>query len=106
LFVLSMRMSRIKGAVPMRDIYVKTHEAWKVGTPAVRTEPMDPGYHTATGFYVTRIVDVPETVSEAQAVFMFNSCYVAGHTVQWTKLHKGQPVRGEGFAWAPVGAGA
>jgi len=87
----------------MRDIYVKTHGSWKAGTPAVRTEPMEPGYHTATGFYVTRILDVPEAVSDALAVFTFNSCYVAGHTVQWTKLHKGEAVRGEGYAWAPVG---
>jgi len=86
----------------MRDIYVKTHKSWSVDKGAVRTEPMDPGYYAATGFYVTRIVDVPETVSEAQAVFMFNSCFVAGHTVQWSKLHKGQAVRGEGYAWAPV----
>jgi len=90
----------------MRDIYVKTNKSWPVDKGAVRTEPTDPGYHTETGFYVTRILDVPETVSEALAVFTFNSCYVAGHTVQWTKLHKGQAVRGEGYAWAPVGAGA
>ena len=89
----------------MRDIYLKSYVLWPVGSPAVRTEPAQPGYHTVgklEGYSIAKIVDVPESVSDHRAVFTFNSCAVIGHTVRWEQLQKGQPVRGQGVAWEPV----
>ncbi len=81
----------------MRDVYVKATTA-KDGH-AVPTSPQAPGYHKELDAIVYRILDVPETVSEAMAVYTFNQCAVLGHTVQFSHLHKGQAVRGQGKAW-------
>jgi len=90
----------------MRDIYVKTTDT--LGVPAVRTSPAAPGLHSTgklSGFSVCRILDVPETVSDALAVFTFNQCKVAGHTVKFGHLQRGQAVRGEGLSWDPADPG-
>ena len=81
----------------MRDVYVKASRA-KDGH-AVPTNPMSPGYHKEIDAIVYRILDVPETVSEALAVYTFNQCAVLGHTVKWNHLQKGQAIRGQGKAW-------
>lgn len=84
----------------MRDIYVRATGA--MGGHATPTVPATPGYHASGPYFVYRILDVPETVSEALAVFTFNQCSVLGHTVLFRQLQKGQPVRGEGLAWEPA----
>lgn len=89
----------------MRDIYVKTHVHWPTNSPAVRSVPAEAGYHPSgklEGFSVCRIIDVPESVSDARAIFAFNDCAVLGHTVRWEDLKKDQPVRGIGMAWDSV----